>query len=200
MENLTKAQIENSNGTLIVDGWLAAEICGVGVATLHRWARDANPPPKLADGRYDLKALGAWCRTEQVKKTFKGKYLYAPAGWGPMTTRGKTADSDDPVAIEDKNTAETRLKTAQADKVEMENDVASGKLVPVDEVATAWQMILSRVRTRLLKIPSAVAPLVLGDPKLYSIQQKLKDAVSDALAEASVDWQDQENDGVEDDE
>ena len=63
-----------------------------------------------------------------------------------------------------------------------------GELIVASDVMHAWQTILVRVKTRLLKLPTTLAPLIIGDPDLYSVQTKLKEGVADALSEASVDW------------
>jgi hypothetical protein len=88
----------------------------------------------------------------------------------------------------DKNEVEIRLKEAQALKIEMENQVTAGTLVPVAEIEPALGEMVTKVKNRLNKLPVALAPLVLGDDDLYSIQQKLRDGVNDALSEVSVDW------------
>lgn len=88
----------------------------------------------------------------------------------------------------DKNEVEIRLKEAQALKIEMENQMTAGTLVPVAEIEPALGEMVAKVKNRLLKLPVALAPLVLGDDDMYSVQQKLRDGVNDALSEVSVDW------------
>ncbi len=170
-----------------------ATLCGVTVATITNWLKEDNPP-KRRDGKFYLSDAGEWIRKHQVAKEGRGNYPYAPPGWGPYSK----VVQNDPDMPENRAAAETRLKIAQANKIEMENDVAAGKLIPVDEVSDAWRTILSRVRTRLLKLPTTLAPLVFGDPDMLSVQSKLKEGVNDALSEASVDWRD--TDGVKEDE
>lgn len=170
-----------------------ATLCGVSSVTLSKWLHDADAPPRR-DGKFYLSDAGVWMRKVLIAKEKAGRYPYAPDGWGPYSK----VIHDDPDLPENRAAAETRLRIAQANKVEMENDVTAGKLIPVDDVSDAWRTILSRVRTRLLKLPTTLAPLVFGDPDVLSVQAKLKEGVNDALSEASVDWRDA--DGVIDDE
>lgn len=178
----------------------AAALLGVSTGTLNNWMNEPGSTLKRReDGKLYISDLGEWVRKVQVTKPASGRgrnrYPYAPPGWGP----NRIDEDGDPVVItEDKNSVEIRLKTAQAEKVEMENQVTAGTLIPIDKCMTAWKLILGRVRSRLLRIPSTVAPLVHGDPDVLSIQQKLKEAVYDALSEAAEDWR--EETGVTEDE
>lgn len=177
-----------------------AAFLGVSTGTVNNWMQEPGSSlRRREDGKIYISDVGEWARKVQVTKPSPGRgrnrYPYAPPGWGPI----RSAEDGAPVVIsEDKNAVEIRLKTAQAEKVEMENQVTAGTLIPIDKCMTAWKLILGRVRTRLLRIPSTVAPLVHGDPDVLSIQQKLKEAVHDALSEAAEDWR--EETGVTEDE
>ena len=157
----------------------AAILAGVTVQSIIRWDKQDNPAPRNSDGTYSAKGFGKWLMEQRSSKR-----VGAPK---------KNRDDDDG---EGQAQAERRLTIAKADKADRENKVAEGLLLPVEEVESSWQTILSRVRGRVLKIPSSVAPLVVGDPDAHSIQSKIKDAVYDALTELSDNWRD----GVEPDE
>lgn len=168
-----------------------AALCGVVVGTVHSWMGDGPGDLKRnADGKLTLSIVGEWIRKHQITKTSAGrgrtKYPYAPEGWGPAPTEDELNGM-----LPTKNDVDIRLKKAQALRVEMENDVTAGNLIPVDECMTAWRTILSRVRIRLLRIPTTLAPLVHGDPDMLSIQSKLKEGVNDALSEAAEDWREE---------
>ena len=75
-----------------------------------------------------------------------------------------------------------------ADKTALENEVRRGELIETDVVEAAWTDILARVRARMLRLPSAVAPLVLGEDDQIVIQETIEDMVRDALSEMSADW------------
>jgi hypothetical protein len=88
------------------------------------------------------------------------------------------------------------VKTAQAEKIERENMVAQGLLIPADQIESAWSEILRRVRLRLLKLPSSIVMVVVGDANPHSVQAKIEAGVRDALSELSDNWR---NSGADDD-
>ena len=157
----------------------AAVLAGVTVQTMVNWDKHENPPPRNADSSYSAKAFGEWL------VTYRG-----------LKKRGPRPRSDDDDTGESFTEAERRLKLAQAIKAERQNEVDAKRLLDIELIEALWQRIVMRVRSRLLKIPTTVAPIVLGDTDAHSIQLKIKDAVHDALAEMVEDWQDGE---IEDD-
>jgi len=164
----------------------AAAICDTSVQTLIRWRGQDKPPPfDILTKCYPASALGKWVREEMtLRRGAGGSYPYMP----DVSRIQGTKQSDGKVV--EKHVEETRLTKERADKIEMENAVSAGRLIPADDVEEAWAVILGRVRTRLLRIPSMLAPLVFGDDDVYSVQEKLERGVHDALEEASEDWQD----------
>ena len=100
-----------------------------------------------------------------------------------------TSASDSPEPIT-KNDAEIRLKTLQADKVEIELKQAAAELIPVDEVTRALTNMAMRVKTRLLRIPTSLAPLITGLTDVHAVQKRLEQDVREALEELSMDWRD----------
>lgn len=176
----------------------AAMLANVEPPTLARWGQEDNPPPRDPDGTYPARAFGMWMMKFQTQKRGPGQgetRPYAPEPRPvkftmpePFAPRGRSTD---------KNEVEIRLKEAQALKIEMENQTTAGTLVPVAEIEPALGEMVMKVKNRLNKLPVALAPLVLGDDDLYSIQQKLRDGVNDALSEVSVDWKSGIADNVE---
>jgi hypothetical protein len=197
---MTKPPSERPNA--MVDQATAAMFLGVDVTTLIRWGKEDNPPPRDAiSKKYPVRELGEWTRKVQITRSNHGRpsdtsvsYPFAPPGWGPLTmpmpVKIETGADDDYVGRHpfDKAAAEVRLKTAQAIKVERENEVEAKRLVYVEDVESAWLVILERVRRRLLQLPSATAMLVMGDSDLYSVQGKLERAVRKALTDLSENW------------
>lgn len=168
------------NGQYYVSTNVAAAICGVTSASYLNWEKQENPPPRdHGTSLVPLHELGEWIRAEQVLKPGRGgaglpyfpsiDRLYKTPG---MRERGFENEAPD-----------VRLKRLQADKLQLELDKSRGLLIPVDEVQTGWAKILSRVRTRLLRLPVASAPLVTGINDVHSVQQKLSDLVGEALEE-----------------
>ena len=60
-----------------------------------------------------------------------------------------------------------------------------GELVEIGITETAWTLILMRVRTRLLAMPSSLAPLLSAEDDPANINKIIEDSVHEALAELS---------------
>ena len=191
----------------LLDLATVATLAGVEENTIVRYNQAGEGPPRDPEtGKYPARELGEWLRKEFIKRPGRGSkpdrplYPHGPAGWGPLSAAKPIPrlpsldDSDTSVSPLDKTVAEVRLKTAQAVKVERENEVEAGRLIPVDDVEAAWSTILDRVKRRLRQLPSGTAMLVLGDADLYSVQGKLQKAVDKALIELSERWQDDKAD------
>ncbi len=166
----------------------AACLANVDPITLGRWGAEDNPPPRDPDGSYPAKEFGIWMMKYQTRKRGPGSvenYPYAPAPKMVMPLTQPPATLTD---RQSKQFEEIRRTAAQADKLEMENKVAAGQLIPIEEIEPALSEMVARVRNRFLKLPVALATLVLGDNDVYSVEQKLRDGVRDALSEVSVDW------------
>lgn len=76
-----------------------------------------------------------------------------------------------------------RLAKEQADAKEMENEVLRGSLVSIEDVALSMEKQLTRVRTRLLSVPTKVAPEAHASPTVKEVQRLLEDAIIEALNE-----------------
>jgi hypothetical protein len=188
--------IEHTDGKVYISADAAAILCGTTKVTLINWRNMEHPVPYHEELKaYPLAELGHWMRTELIFKKGKGgAYPWLPdltraPGRATMPTVGKQ-----PARV-DKHDADIRLKTLQADKVEMELQQTAGELIPVADVTHALTNMVMRVKTRLLKIPTAIAPLVVGMTDVYGVQERLEDGVREALDELSEDWRDgQDND------
>lgn len=176
-----------------------AELIGITTTTLKKWRSEPNPPPyDAASGTYDMATLGIWMRTELIFKTTRGGVygffpdkdrcrkvlnMSAPA---PSLPGLEPSPEDRPPLT--KQEEETRLAKLRADKLEIELAETAGSLVKSEDVATAWVDILSRVKAKLTRIPSALAPLVHGKDTVFEVQETLEDGVREALEELSDDW------------
>ncbi len=172
-------KIEITSGDFRLTQEAAAVLADVTIQTMINWDKLPDGPPRNPDRSYSARAFGKWL--VEVKAHRKS---------GPKTVKRDEPGGDGITFAE----AERRLKLAQATKVERENDIALGNLIEIDKLEPIWQRILSRVRGSLLKLPTAIAPIVLGDTDAHSIQLKIKDAVHDALNNLSEDWRDEEVD------
>lgn len=77
----------------------------------------------------------------------------------------------------------TRLARAQADREEMRNAQLRGELLARSDVDAAVIGAFSRVRQRLLAIPTKVAPLVATMSEPAECEREVRRAVNEALQE-----------------
>ena len=81
-----------------------------------------------------------------------------------------------------------RKDKAQADKTELEVARLKRQMVIWAAVEKAWGQMLSRLRSKLLTLPSKVAPLVQSsDGEYATIAEIVRGGVNDALRELSDD-------------
>ena len=78
--------------------------------------------------------------------------------------------------------AQTRLVTAQAELKEAELAEQRGELHRASAIAKVWTDNVINTRTKLLAIPNKIAPELIGQD-LQTVQQKLKNAIYEALRE-----------------
>ena len=78
-----------------------------------------------------------------------------------------------------------RVAKEQADKLTMENAERRGELVEFQATVTKWRSEATRVKNRLLAMPSKLAPLMIGVKKPAEAQSILEQAVHEALSELS---------------
>lgn len=76
-----------------------------------------------------------------------------------------------------------RLAKEQADAKEMENAVERGELVYIEDVAKQIEAQLTRVRTRLLAVPTKVAPEAHASATVKEVQALIEDNIIEALNE-----------------
>jgi phage terminase Nu1 subunit (DNA packaging protein) len=76
-----------------------------------------------------------------------------------------------------------RLAKEQADAKEMENAVSRGELVYIEDVAKQFERGLEKVRTKLLAIPSKIAPEVHACASVKEVQAVIESNIIEALSE-----------------
>lgn len=167
---MKRLRFDITDGDFLLSQDAAAVLGNVTVQTLMKWGKQENPPPRNDDGTYSAKEFGAWLSAHRGQKK---------------------AGAPGHIGAGDRNQAEARLKEAQAIKAERDNEIAEGKLIYIEDAESAWQDILMRVRSRLLKIPTSLAALLVGKTEIHEIQDMLKEGVHDALSELSEDWRDE---------
>ena len=194
-----KEQIALIRGSYFINTESAAQLCGVAKSTLIAWRKQPNAPPydtKLK--MYSLIELGEWIRTEQIYKRGKGgtfpwqpdmSRYPASAQPTPIQTQapvtilpGMTAP--EPIYDEDQD---TRVKRLRGDKLEMEIQQKAGELVNADEVLIALSSMISRVKTRILSLPTSLAATVTGKTDRVEVQTMIEEKIHATLEELSAD-------------
>jgi phage terminase Nu1 subunit (DNA packaging protein) len=83
----------------------------------------------------------------------------------------------------DPGAEQARLNHARADKQEMDNDKMRGEVVVLADVVDMLIPYISNCVTRLLGIPTKVAPMVIGMKRLPEITVVLEEAIYEAVGE-----------------
>ncbi len=81
--------------------------------------------------------------------------------------------------------AKTRLASAQAEKYEMENAVRRGALANMKDVERFWGDAVTACRSRLLAMPSKLAPQLINNDNSSAIANLIRLELYAALAELS---------------
>ena len=144
------------------------------MATINEVSRHIGVSPKyvqdlINDGIIERKGRGKYdldvCRDAYIKKLRE-----AAAG------RYKAGDLD-------LSAERARLAKEQADAKEMENAVERGDLVYIEDVAKQIENQLTKARTRLLAVPTKVAPEAHASATVREVQALIEDAIVEALNE-----------------
>lgn len=178
----------------------AAVACNATTQTIRNWLRMKNPPPVTKDMLFPLEELGEWIRREQIyKKGRGGGFTYMPdfSRFG-ATALPPSLESENVVTIVTKTDAETAVKVAQAEKLNIEIAQMKGELVSARAVEMALSETNSIIKTRLLGLPVALAPLAANTSNVQEVRQIIEDAVIDVLTELSSSWQYREQYGDDD--
>jgi phage terminase Nu1 subunit (DNA packaging protein) len=80
-----------------------------------------------------------------------------------------------------------RLTHLQAEKIELENNIAKGDLIPADVVTATWTEAVMNMRARILAMPSRIAHSVFAAKDYAEAHEIVKAACYEALNEISTD-------------
>jgi phage terminase Nu1 subunit (DNA packaging protein) len=172
----------------------AAEWLGITARRL-RQLQQAGHLPGFDRGAVDLKAtVQAYCR--HMAEVAAGRRAGLPELAGGLPLRGGPSSSADippavarmfPAAAASLDLMAERARLAREPWVaqEMKNQTARRLLLPRDEVTAAVQACFSRVRARLLAIPTRAAPQVLLLGGMAEVKALLTALVHEALQELS---------------
>jgi phage terminase Nu1 subunit (DNA packaging protein) len=86
--------------------------------------------------------------------------------------------------------AKTRLASAQADKHEMENALRRGELADVKDVQREWSDMVLACRSKLLTLPTKLAPQVTNVADAAIIAARLRAEIGAALLELATNGAD----------
>jgi hypothetical protein len=181
-------ELDNSDGQYLLPIPVIAQLLGISTKSLQTWMRKPNPPPMRNNHKIGATDLGQYIREKQtVRKGGGGSYPYLPPGvvMASDLKMPKASGGDGEKSFDKER---TRKESAAADKIEMENAITRGEFIRAEDVEAAWATILGRVKTRMLRVPSVAAQVLVGEEDMVKIQEVLDDFVRDALTEASVDW------------
>jgi hypothetical protein len=78
-----------------------------------------------------------------------------------------------------------RVAKEHADKLEMENAVKRGELIPAETAAEVLRSEYQRASVKLQALPTKLAPLIVGSKSLAEVQDILSDGIGEALDELS---------------
>lgn len=76
-----------------------------------------------------------------------------------------------------------RLTKARADMAELERAQIIASLVPADDIEAAWSAVTAAMRSRLLAIPSKVAPRLMAMKTVNEAQELIRAEIFGALEE-----------------
>jgi hypothetical protein len=83
--------------------------------------------------------------------------------------------------------ARRRLLEAQTRRLERQNALADGDVLPVADVTAVWSEILLVVRQRLLSLPASLAETLAAEHDPRRVYERLEHAVRDCL-QALSEW------------
>lgn len=152
----------------------AAVLCGITYARIQQMMRDDDPPPREENKKFRTDKLGDWIRRRAVK----------------MAMEKPTSLSDDILGAAGMlNPIQERARKdkEQADKTALENEVRRGELVETSVIGAKWSEILMRVRSRMLRLPWSLSPLIVGVDDVVKIQITIEEQIRDALTELATE-------------
>ena len=147
----------------------AAKLLGAQPAQVTRWVKRGMPLTSE-------EAIRAWYAANVVPRRKPAEMAATDTNW----------DQDDDGTAAPRNWRERRDK-ALALTEELNLAERRGELVDRKVVMATWATLISAFRTRMLAIPSKVAPQVAVPGKAQQAQDMIAAAVHEALAEVSGD-------------
>ena len=126
------------------------------------WARNGMPKPDKRGADYDLVAVGEWLRGRDAHKESTAELRHK------------------------KLEAEARHKAAQAARVERDNSVRTGELIPSDEAQRQQRELVLRVKDRINRIPGEIGRYI-PKAKRRDVEKSVRGYTNGVLTEMS-EW------------
>lgn len=156
----------------LISKTMVAQMFGVTTKTISRWqVREKDPLPIAIKGargvanQYDIGVVNDWGVRQALEKP---RYMHA----------GRAHDFQKERA---------RLTHNQAERAELENAITRGELIPANQVEETWTNHVLRMRSRLLALPSKIAPTLSGLDTYSEVFEIIRAACYEALEELSTD-------------
>lgn len=124
-----------------------------------------------------VQAFDNW-DVEPVEKRGRESLYYLPDIIEWRLNRDLTLDGGSNLQAE-----RARLAAAQADKTEIEVEILRGKVFKAEQIERAWTDMIANCRSRLIVIPTKLAPILSAEKDQKKIESSIRDAVFDALNE-----------------
>lgn len=171
MATTTTTPVRRTRGELVNRDRCAA-ILGVARTTLDAWVRRGCPVHspsgrKGVPAEFDTAAVFAWARDNADPAAGPGEGSGGERGTGALVLEVERA----------------RLAKEQADQAAMRNAIMRDEFLRADHVTSAVASAFSRVRGRLLALPTKAAPRLVGMARPGPIQALLTEYVHEALNE-----------------
>lgn len=141
---------------------------------------------KLADAiGLDVRRIQQLAKAGVVVKKSHGEYdlgasILGLAKYYKALSERKDAANGDPLHL-----ARTRLTESKAEIAEIEAALARGEVIHGEIMEALWNDMVSKMRVKILGIPSRCAPQIEGVGDVKAIHQLLKEACHEALAEVA---------------
>jgi phage terminase Nu1 subunit (DNA packaging protein) len=122
-----------------------------------------------------------------IPRAEHGRYELVPAVRGYIRYLKERSIAPGVISFDE---ARHRKLAAEAEMAEIELAKARADVVRIDDVAQQWDAILSGVRTRLLALPTKVAPMVAVENDQSIVKEMIEDGVYSALGELAAGFSD----------
>ena len=154
------------------------------MATQHEVAKHLGISQKMGA---DMVAMG------QLEKKPRGQYDLDECRQQYINRLRETAAGRAANGELDLGEERARLAKEQADAKEMENAVARGELVYIEDVATTVEKQFAKVRAKMLGVPTKVAPEAHACATVKEVQSLIDKAITEALNDlVGIDTRDPE--------